>query len=269
VKIPNIKGLAGIGKAFVMANRPEILFGASVVSTVAAVVASGRAGYVSGQQVLRAEYDELDLVSPDGKTSPMTNKEKVQLTWLNYLPAAGLTAGALGSTTGLHIVHVKEKKALAAAALMAIEEIRSEANEYKDQVVEILEDPNKKPSEKVKDLKTVVENTDGEVSEKYLIRCPVTGRDIWANKAQIEEAIVEVGNCLNESSMASLNNFWEEAGWGRLPIGEQLGWNGVIPSITWHDQFGRDIAGVRDDGRPWRGFEFRPAPEEKWDDPSS
>lgn len=266
MKLPNVTGLFKLGKAFTMAHRPELLFGASIVSTVSAVVAAGVGGYKSGQQVMKAEYPQYDYL--DAEHFPLSPKQKVQLTWLNYLPAAGLTAGALGSTTGLHIVHIKEKKALAAAALMAIEEIRGEAEAYKDEILEVVSDPDKKPSEKVKAIEKGLENTDGEVGERYLIRDPITGRDIWANKAQIEEAIVEVGNIMNGSGDASLNNFWEQAGWGRLPLGDEMGWSGVIPSISWADDFGRPISHVRDDGRPARGFRFLTEPEKGFDDPN-
>lgn len=261
IKLPNIKGLMTIGKAAVAAHRPEILFGASVASTLGAVVMAAKGGYESGRKIEQIETAELRVI-------PV--KEKIQLTWLNYLPAAGLTAGALGATTGLHLVHISEKKAIAAAALMAIDEIKNEANDYKEQVLEIVSDDKKTHEEKKEEVEEVsnrVFNTDGELSELYLIRCPITGRDIWSNKARIEEAMVEVGNCMNASSMASLNTFWEQAGWGRLEgLGEELGWSGVIPAISWHDQFHRPIAGVRDDGRPWRGFRFLPEPEKGYED---
>ena len=264
MKIPNIKGLFNVSKAVVVAHRPELLFGASIVSTLAAVGLAGKAGYESGQQVLKAENPSIDWDNnvPENK---LDAKEKLRLTWLNYLPAAGATIGALGSTTALHIVHVNEKKAIAAAALMAIDEVRNEANDYVEQVKEIVTGEGK-PSEKVKEIESISAGSDGEVAEKYLVRDPITGRDIWANKAQIEEAIIEVGNCLNASSECSLNNFWGWAGWGRLSLGDELGWCGVIPSIDWNDQFGRPISGVRDDGRPWRGFRFVPEPEKGYED---
>lgn len=272
MKIPNVGGVVrvfGAGKALVMAYRPEILFGASVVSTVSAVVLAAKGGY-EARGIVDAEQARRDAQE---QSAPMTVKEKAQLTWLCYMPAAITTVGALGSTTGLHIVHIKEKKALAAAALMAIEEVRTEAKQYVDDVMEAIdESTTEKGKEKIQ--KALDEKpqpywmSDGEVNEKYLIRDPLTGRDIWASRAQIEEAIVEVGNKINGSGDCPLNEFWEQAGWGRLDLGEEMGWSGVIPSIEWTDQFGRPISGVRDDGRPWRGFRFLPEPEKGFDDPN-
>lgn len=269
-KLPNVKGLATIGKSFVLANRPEILFGTSIVTTLAAVGLAAQAGYKSGQQVLQVELDMTDEVLEEMRVKKTDLKEKVNLTWLNYLPAAGATAGALTSTTCLHLVHIKEKKAIAAAALMAIEEIRNEADAYKEELISTVKgELTDKQGEKVDAAleKSGLVNSDGEVEDLFLVRCPITGRDIWSNKARIEEAMVEVGNCMNASSHASLNTFWEQAGWGRLnEIGEQLGWSGVIPAISWHDTFGRQIAGVRDDGRPYRSFRFLPEPEKGYDE---
>jgi hypothetical protein len=79
VKIPNPTGLISLGKAFIQANRPELLLGASIVSTVSGVILAARGGYKSGQQVLQQEIDT--------KTE-MTTREKAKLTWINYLPAA-------------------------------------------------------------------------------------------------------------------------------------------------------------------------------------
>lgn len=281
IKLPNVKGIVLLGKAAVAAHRPEILFGASIASTIGAVVAAARGGYQSGQQVLKAEFSDLDLESPEGRAQSLTVKEKIQLTWMNYLPAAGLTAGALGSTTGLHIVHIKEKKAIAAAALMAIDEVKQQASTYVEDVkkaieenVEMTDEQKDKVNESLLEKSAdrnggtaLVQSTDGEVEELFLVRDPVTGRDIWSNKARIEEAIVEVGNLINGSGEASLNNFFEQAGWGRVDLGENLGWSGALPSITWVDQFGRPISGVRDDGRPFRSFRFQPEPEKGFDDP--
>src|SRR5690348_4725881 len=119
-----------VGKAVMAAHRPEILLGTSLVSTVAGMVTAARAGYKSGQQVMAVEYN----LEGQDKTEVLSVKEKTQLTWINYLPSAGIGMAALGATTGLHIVHVKDKKAMAAAALMAIEEVRKNADDYVNDV---------------------------------------------------------------------------------------------------------------------------------------
>jgi hypothetical protein len=267
IKLPNIKGLAVMGKAAVAAHRPEILLGTSLVSTVAAVVSAGFAGYKSGQQVMIAEHPDLDLVDPEGKVA-LDVKEKIQLTWMNYLPSAGLAGAALGSTTGLHIVHVKEKKALAAAALMAIEEIKTEAKQYQDQLVDAV-DKNVK-SEKTKqkiaddamdpdgDGYCEIQNTDHEVEELYLIRDAKTGRDIWSNTARIEEAVNAVNSFIAKHGDCDLNSFYSNAGFEITPDGDDWGWSGAWVELKWDTT-------TRDDGRPVKRFAFRTSPEKGYD----
>lgn len=259
IKLPNIKGMVGLGKAVVAANRPEILFGTSMVTTVAAVVAAARGGYKSGYTV--AEEDIKLLATGQDK---LDRKAIAQLTWVNYLPAAGLTGGALGATTGLHLVHVKEKKQLAAIAVLAIEEGKKEAEKYKQEVLEMV---GKSDSENPKDLKAAakksgmasVENSDGHREERYLVRDVKTGRDIWSNKRLIEEAVLSLNQRLANDS-TELNQFYREAGFNSIPDGEEWGWNaGEYVGLEWDTT-------VSDDGLPVRAFLFATEPTLRmWD----
>lgn len=257
MKIPNLsslKGLAIIGKTFLSTHRPEILLGTSVATTLGGVVTAAFAGYKSGQQVMREEYADLDLVNPEGKTRELDVKEKIQLTWMNYLPAAGLTAGALGSTTALHLVHVKEKKALATAALAAVDEV-------KKQIVLVSNEETEKMLEERADEEGVarIENGDGEIEELYLVRDARTGRDIWSNKHRIEDALIEVNMVLNNSGDVELGHFYRHAGFNSVPDDNMYGWNEKdLVSIEWKDT-------SRDDGRPVKEFTFRPKPAAGFD----
>jgi hypothetical protein len=264
VKLPNIRGLVGVGKVFVQTNRPEILFGASVVAQLAAVVAAARGGYKSGQQVMAQEYAlEVDSLA---KNIELTPKEKFQLTWINYLPAAGLTLGAVGSTTGLHLVHVKEKKQLAAAALMAIEQVKVEANQYIDDVkAAVKENVTEKKLGAIDDAVlekqaernngvAFAQNSDGEIEELYLVRDAKTQRDIWSNKAKIEEALLECNRLLLTEGSCDLDTFYSYAGYNVIPDGGNMGWSGEEIHVIWSNT-------TRDDGRPVREFTFRPAPK--------
>lgn len=280
MKIPNIssiKGLIGIGKAFAMAHRPELLLGASLVSGIGATGLAARGGYKAGQKVLQTEFDELDLVSEEGKTNPLSTKEKALLTWEFYVPAALALTTNLGTTAGLHFVHVKDKKALVATSLAAMDELKKEFTEYMDDVEKAV-DPHltdnqrdkvrdellSKQADKYEDGHARVMNTDGVIEELYLVRDPISARDIWSNRTRIEQAMVEIGNVINASENADLNMFYSMAGWGETKSGNKVGWSGVIPEVSWVDGSG-PIGGVRDDGRPFVSFRFRPEPSEDFD----
>lgn len=265
MQMPNFAGLIKVGKTFVAANRPEILLATSLVSSVGSVILAARGGYKARGIVDAAEAErgeEIDV------------KEKIQLTWLCYMPAAIATTTSVGSIGGLHLVHVKEKKAIATAALAALEEVKKEAKEFEKQNLGVVSEEEKDKILSERADKTPVgeaghshvQNSDGEIEELYLIRDPFTGRDIWSNNRRIEEAALQLGYMVNGSESASVNNFFDVAGYGRLESMEKLGWSGTIPDIRWTDENGQPICGVRDDGRPWRGFRFVPNAKEGFDD---
>lgn len=271
MKLPNIKGLVQVGKVFVQTRRPELLLGAAITSTIGSVILAAKGGYEAGQMVMKAEFSDLDLESEEAKTTPLNTKEKVQLTWLCYMPAAITTVGAIGSTTGLHIVHVKDKKALAATALAAIEEVKASAGDYVKEVEEaVKENTTEKAQEKIRNSymeKSADEhgvarvmNTDGEIEELYLVRDGKTGRDIWSNRHRIEDALIEINNVLNGSGDCELNHFYQHAGFGQIPDGGKVGWSGALVELEWDTT-------TRDDGRPVRRFSFRPEPTTGYDDP--
>lgn len=254
MKIPNPAGLIGIGKTFIMANRPELLFGTSVVTTVAAVVSAARGGYKSGYTVA-----EEDIKRKVVGAEVMDRKEIAQLTWLNYLPAAGITAGALGATTGLHLVHVKEKKQLAAAALIAIEQVQKEAKDYKAEILESVgvsdsEDPKamEKASKQTR-LARLDESLGGLEDVRYPVRDVKTGRDEWLNKRIIEETVLSINQRLANEDV-ELNQFYVEAGFETIPEGEEIGWNaGTYIGLEWDTT-------VNDKGVPVRTFLVTPSP---------
>lgn len=250
MKMPDMKkfnGLIQIGKTFVASRRPEILLGMSITSTLGAVVAAARGGYKSGQQIMALEHPSFDF---EQKTDELNVKEKIQLTWLNYLPAAGLTAGALGSTSALHMVHVKEKKALATAALAAVDEIKRNIIEVSPEETAAMLDSRVDEEGKVQ-----VQDAHGNVEDLYLVRDGKTGRDIYSNKLRIEEAVLAVNNFIAKHGDCDLNSFYSNAGFETTPDGDDWGWSGDWVELKWDTT-------VRDDGRPVARFAFRTKPKE-------
>lgn len=265
MKIPKIAGLLRIGKTYLAINRPEILFGTSIVSTVASVVLAAKGGY-EARGLVDQEIRERDLLNV--QEPALTFKEKAQLTWKCYLPAATGTIGALGSTTGLHIVHINDKKKLAVAALSAVQEVQASADAYVADVKAAVEEnvkltPAKKEAidnavmEKNADRNggsAYIQNTDGVVEELYLVRDGRTGRDIWSNTQRIEDAVNQVNEAMNHQGDVELNTFYTAAGFsGVYPEGDDWGWSGDHVMVIWKTD-------VRDDGRPVRRFDFRTPP---------
>lgn len=261
----NIKGLVKVGKAFVLANRPELLFGTSIIATIGSVGLAAKGGY-EARGLVDAEIrrHEQDPESSMHKFD-LTLKEKAALTWRCYIPAGVALTTAVGSTTGLHIVHVKGKKAMAAGALMAIDEAKEAAQQYRNELIGVAsEEKGVEVDNKIhegradKDGISRVINSDGEIEELYLVRDERSGRDIWSNQHRIEDAVIEVNNVISGSDGVELNHFYRHAGFSTLPDGINYGWSGALVSLEWGQT-------VRDDGRPVRSFRFRPAPAEGYD----
>lgn len=260
IKLPNITGIVKVGRNFIMAHRPELLLGAAVTSSVGGAILAAKGGY-EARGIVDEERARRNLEPGYIKGGPaeLTVKEKIQLTWLCYLPAAVTVTTSVGSIGGLHLVHVKEKRALATAALAAIEEVKEESKQFlKDNTVGAMSNEEK---EKVLDERAkngdsvVVEYADGEVEERYLVRDGRTGRDIYSNKRLIEEAMLTVNNYIARHGDCDLNSFYENAGFDTTLDGEDWGWSGAWVDLQWDTT-------VRDDGRPVRRFVFRAAPKE-------
>lgn len=265
INLSSVRGLVALGKTIVVAHRSELLLGASITSTIGAVVLAAKGGYEARGIVDSAELNQRNRIEAGEKdVSPtLTTKEKANLTWHCYWPAAAASLTAVGSTTGLHIVHVKEKKQLAAAALMTIDEIKRDAQKVidehvgpldKDQQEKVLEEKAKKN----KDGIAKIAGSDGVIEELYLVRDSKTGRDMWSNEQRIEDAVLHVNNQIAKDGDCELNSFYSHAGYELVPDGDDYGWSGDFVELRWDTV-------VKDDGRPVRRFRFATEPKEGFD----
>lgn len=263
INLPNVKGLVVLGKTFIMANRPEILFGASITATLASVGLAAKGGYEAGQKVMQAEHPDLDLTDPIPEHQ-LDLKQKASLTWLCYAPAAVTTIGALGSTTGLHIVHISEKRALAQAALGAIEEVKKESKAYIDSLEKSV-DENAGPKTADKIREGVREGVpEWMIDEKlYLVQDEFTGRTFYSNETRLMSAVNEVNKKINKDGECDLNTFYMWAGVEEIDRGVEHGWSGELLQLQLEDEH------LRSSGDPVRKFIFRPQPTKGFDSPTA
>lgn len=262
MNIPNIKGLVTIAKSFVMANRPELLLGASIASQVASIGLAGKGGYEAGRKVMVAEHPSYDLSAPEAGAE-LDIKEKAKLTWQCYIPAAVGTVGALGSTTGLHLAHCSDKKALVSSALGAIEEAKESAREFERRNIGILsDDEQEKILSKREDKKTgtakVLYAGDGVEEELYRVKDNHTGRVFWSTKEKIDAAVNEVNKGILKNGCSDINTFYMWAGVEELERGIEEGWSGTEVNLTWED-------GHTENGKPCKVFTFRTPPQRGYD----
>jgi hypothetical protein len=272
VKIPNVTGLVKVGKTFIMANRPEILFGASVTATLASVVMAAKGGYEARGIIDNARMKGVASPEPpfdtyleykeefEKKMPDLPLKEKIQLTWLCYMPAAVTTITAIGSTTGLHIVHVKDKKMMAQAGLAAIEEVKNSAKQYEKDVKEAIEEnAGAKTKEKIENAIEEKQEASSSRDPLYYVRDARTGRAFRSTESRIQASINEVNHLLNNHKDVSVNDFYVWAGVPEVEGGDEMGWSGTFVTLTWEDEH-------EEDGTPVREFSFSPRPKEGFDD---
>lgn len=277
MNIPNLsslKNVVNLGKNVVKAYRPEILFATSVTGTLAAVALGAKGGYdargrVEEERMSRvdspeAPYDNLfEYVDLGCDLPDLSVKEKAALTWSCYTPAALATLGAVGSTTGLHLVHIKEKKQLAAAALVAIEEVKTSAKEYVEDLQDaVSENTTAKTQDKID--KAVEEKQEARALVRdplYYVQDARTGRPFLSTESRVQAAINEVNNLLTNNRDVDVNTFYVWANLPEIENGEEIGWNsGDFVTLRWSDTH-------LDDGTPVREFSFSPRPQENYDSP--
>lgn len=257
MRLPDIKGIVNLGRTVVMANRPEILLGAAIASTIAAVALAAKGGYDSGKFIAHVESENLANGYP-----PPTKAEIVQLTWQNYVPAALCTATALSSTGGLHWIHVREKKALVATGLAAVEEARTELKAYIDDLKDSVEEnTTPKTLDKIKDgvvekqIDRFERHGDGVLEPHYILRDRHSGNHFYGNRNDVIDAVTELNRSIVDNGDANLNTFYNHAGWNDTDHGNDVGWSGgQRVTVRWS-------LATREDGTPVAQFQLEPAPK--------
>lgn len=263
MKLPNVGRLVGLGKAVVMANRPEILLGSSIAAGLGSTVLAARGGYISGQQVMAA-----DVLATQNDVPVLTLQDKVLLTWKNYVPAAGVYLTGLASTVGLHWAHVADKKALVATGLAAVEEVRKNSAEYISDIEEtVREKVTPKKFEEItesiidKQLQDVRES-DGILEPMYVLRDKHSGNHHWGNRNDVIDAVTQLNRSIVDNGDADLNTFYNHAGWSDTDHGGEVGWTGgQRVTVRWS-------LATRDDGTPVAQFQLEPAPIRDYDRPN-
>lgn len=268
MNLPDIRGMINVGKSLIMANRPEILLGSAIVATGASVILAARGGYKSGHDVAmltveRAANDEPNPVP--------TRAEIVQLTWRNYVPAALATTTALGATTGLHFIHVHEKKLLVASGLAAVEEARKAAQEYiEDMQNSVDNNTGEKTNAKIK-AEMLERNaarhggmahlmdSSGMLTQVYPVRDARSLGTKWSNQLEVEEALLLVNEEIIQDGEASLDTFYSHWGLESPSEAQEYGWSGAErPEAKWSTS-------RRDDGQPIAVFTLVPPPHRGYD----
>lgn len=228
-------------KMNVSKHSPEILTGVGIAgmitTTVLAVKATPKALTLIEETKANEDKDELTPI------------ETVKATWKCYIPAMTTCIVSTACLIGATSVSSRRYAALTTAYKLS----ETAYNEYRDKVIETV---GEKKEEAIKDAINKDRVEKDPVSQNEVI---ITGKgntlcyDYMSSRyfeSDIDR-IKRVENELNKSMLhditgyVSLNDFYDEIGLSRTPLGEQMGWNAMRGLIDIH--FGSQIA---DDGRP-------------------
>lgn len=204
-------------------NSPVILSAIAVTGTVMTAVLTGKASFkaalIIDEEKLRLHLEEND--------APLEVKERVDMVWKLYVPAAGTAAMTIFCIIAANRIGTRR-----AAALASAYKISEKAwGEYKDKVIETI---GRKKEEAVRDEVAQDRVDNNPVSKTNLIvtgggkeLCfeEFTGRYFETDVQSLRKAQNDINHQVNNSYYASLTDFYDLIGLPRTSLSDEFGWN--------------------------------------------
>lgn len=250
-----VKALFHSVERFVTQNSPGILTGLGVAGTITTAILTGKAAYSTGLKIAAMER-ELDNKGDFVVVDP---KEKIQLFWKEFVPAA-----AVGATTVTCIIaanHIGTRRTAAIAAAFKLSEQLTE--EYKDRVVKTL---GAQKEEKMRAELAADRMDRNGGAETIIISGPevvfyddLSGRFFKNEMEKIRKAVNDINHKVNNFYFATLSEFYEEIGLTPTSFSDGVGWNtDALLDVTY-------TATILKDGRPAIAMSFKTAPTSGYD----
>lgn len=209
---------------------------------------TGKASFKAAEIIREMESQSYD----DGHTDPpLTAKERVQLVWPEYIPAAGTLVLSVGCIVSAH--RVSSRRAAAIAAAYSISE--RAFVEYREKVVERI---GQRKEREVRDDILQDRLKEQPVSKEVVILgggdvlCydAYSGRYFTSNMENIKKAQNDFNYSIINDGFASLTEFYDKLGLPKTSHSDDVGWNTdrmVDLAIT---------TALSDDGRPCLSIDF-------------
>lgn len=246
----NLASLVKQAERLIVNNSPVILTAIGVAGTLTTAYLTGK-----------ATFKAADIIS-DNESSydPLEPKDKFQLVWKLYIPAAGTAALTVAS-----IICANRISGRRAAALAAAYSISERAfDEYKTKVIEKM---GEKKEQTVRD----------EIAQDRLDRNPVstreviiagggdvlcydayTGRYFTSSVEAVRKAENDINHRLIHDHYASLTDFYDLIGLPAVRVSDEVGWN--LDTLLEVDI----SAGMADDTKPCLVLSFEVSPARQY-----
>lgn len=204
-------------------NAPTVLSGIAVTTSVATAVLSAQ-GSFRAARILRIEELRRDLETL--QSEPITLREKVDLVWICYAPAA--VTGVISVTCIICANRIGTRRAAAMAAAYTMS--RDAFAEYKDKVVERF---GKGKETKIRDEIAADQIRNNPNDREIIISGPnevmcydsITGRYFKGNIEALRKAQNDVNRSILHDMSAPLSEFYSLIGLPQTPYSNEVGWN--------------------------------------------
>lgn len=208
-----------VGK-FTADNSPVLLTAVGVAGAITTAALTGKASYKAAQ-IIREAQDWEDMQE---KSHPFETKEKINLVWTEFIPAAGVGVLTIVSIVGAN--RIGSRRAAAVAAAYSLSE--KAFTEYKDKVYEKF---GQKKEQNIRDEvaqdrvtrtpgSEVVIIGDGEV----LCFDSFSGRYFNSSMETLKKAQNDLNYRMLGDNYASLGDFYNLIGLPTTPYSEEVGW---------------------------------------------
>lgn len=208
---------------FIKQNSPTLLTAMSITGTATTAYLAA-AGAHEAALIIDEKQKEKSRSEDPG---PLGIRDKVDLTWKLYLPAA-----VCGATTVACILGVRQVGAKRAAALTAAYSISDKAfSEYRDKVVEHI---GSKEEQKVRDglaedrvAKAVANNPNVIVTGPNKVLCyeAYTDRLFESDIETLRKAENQINSMMLKGDHAAMADFYDMIGLPHTPPSWDIGWN--------------------------------------------
>lgn len=209
---------------FVLNNSPAILTAIGVVGTLSTAYLTGRASFKAAETI---EHERARQSFRAGDRIELENREKFQLVWKLYIPAAGTATLTIAAIVCANRISTRRAAALAAAYSLTERAFA----EYKTKVIDAMGD---KREQKVRD----------EIAQDHLDRNPVTSREViitgdgdvlclddytgryfTSSMEKLRTAMNDINHQVIHDHYASLTDFYDKIGLPQTKLSEEVGWN--------------------------------------------
>lgn len=226
---------------FVIDNSPSILTAIAVTGTVTTAVLAGQASFKAKDLI---DNEELTMGNDGYGYGNLTDRQKVEMVWHLYIPAAGTALLTVACIVGAN--RVGNRRAAAMAAAYSISE--KAFAEYQDKVVEKI-GANKERvvrDEIAQDQVKRAGNSEIVIMGGGDVLCfeSFTSRYFTSNMETLKKAQNDTNYQIINDFYASLTDFYNRIGLGKTDVSDDLGWT---PERQLDLEFSTVLA---EDGRP-------------------